>query len=143
MVCIGCLSLLLIPFQLARYVRQMRTGNLDEKEVFNFRALGLRQPQSIKKRNYVFAFLVACLIPAASVYIHSFSFYVLWGGGHLYQVVTPFDSPETCFTCLCFGAISFPVLIPFLRFRLLRWCVVLTLCAFWILSGFLQVAKMK
>jgi hypothetical protein len=89
----------------------------------------------------VFAFLVACLIPAISVYISSF--FGLWSGRNLYQVANPLGSPEKCFICLCFGAISFPVLIPFLRFRLLRWCVVLTLCAFWMLLGFFAGGKIR
>src|SRR5271163_944353 len=38
-VLLGLLALLLIPFQLARYFREMRTGNLSTKGIFNSRQL--------------------------------------------------------------------------------------------------------
>lgn len=58
MVFLCFLPLLLIPFQLARYFRQMRTGNIGTIGVFNSRALSSCQSQSIKWWNYVFAFVV-------------------------------------------------------------------------------------
>ena len=56
--CLGCLALAFIPIQLARYFRQMRTGNIGTIGVFNSRALSSCQSQSIKWWNYVFAFVV-------------------------------------------------------------------------------------
>jgi len=108
--------------------------------MFSFNTFSRRRKESIRWWNYLFAFAVAFFIPVASVYIHSY--FVLWRG-NLYQVVDPLDDPEKRFICLCFGAISFLALIPFLRIRSQRWFVALALCAIWLWLGLLQVAKMK
>lgn len=106
-----------------------------------FNAFSWCRKQSINWWNYVLAFVVAFFIPVASVYIHSL--FVLWRGMPVYRASNPLDSQESCCECLLFGAISFLVMIPFLRFWLLRWFVALALCAFWIWLGLLQVAAQK
>jgi hypothetical protein len=111
--------------------------------MFNYCSFSWCRKEAIRKRNYVFAFGVAFCIPLASAYLRSFM--VLWQGKYLYKAVNPLGTPEQCVIFIVLGTITFIALIPFLRFRLLRWFIALVLCAFWfyMYMGCMGIATQK